>query len=69
VNMATRVQAEGFFTVGFIDQTCPPTAVYAAYNNVKSKKAIFNDVKTGHANSPEAVALMRRAVLAHVGKA
>jgi cephalosporin-C deacetylase len=69
MNMATRVRADGYFTVGFIDQTCPPTAVYAAYNNVKSKKAIFNDIKTGHANSPEAVALMRQAVLAHVGKA
>ena len=30
VNMATRIQAPGVMTVGYIDQACPPTSVYAA---------------------------------------
>jgi cephalosporin-C deacetylase len=66
VNMATRTKADGFFTVGFIDTTCPPTAVYAAYNNVGTNKLIYNDIAAGHTNTPEATRLMREAVLNHV---
>lgn len=66
-NFATRVQADGIFAVGFVDTTCPPTTVYAAYNNVQSKnKAMHNDIATGHVNTPEAVRVMRGAVLDHV---
>ncbi|MGI6543250.1 MAG: acetylxylan esterase [Limnochordia bacterium] len=68
VSMATRVKADGFFTVGFIDTTCPPTTVYAAYNNVPTKKAIYNDVWAKHENTPEATRLMREAVLNHVAE-
>jgi hypothetical protein len=42
--------------------------VYAAYNNVPTNKAIYNDLPTGHANSPEATRLMKAAVLEHVAK-
>lgn len=68
MNFATRVKADGFFTVGFVDTNCLPTTVYAAYNNVPTNKAIYNDLPTGHANSPEAVRLMKAAVLEHVAK-
>jgi cephalosporin-C deacetylase len=67
-NFATRVKADGFFTVGFIDTTCAPTAVYAAYNAVPTKKAIYNDIPTGHANSSKATQLMKEAVLNHVAE-
>lgn len=33
-------------TVGFIDQTCPPTSVYATYNNLSIPKRIYNDLPT-----------------------
>jgi cephalosporin-C deacetylase len=68
MNFATRVKADGFFTVGFVDTNCIPTTVYAAYNNVPTNKAIYNDLPTGHANSPEATRLMKAAVLEHVAK-
>jgi cephalosporin-C deacetylase len=67
MNFAQRTKAAGaFFTVGFIDTTCPPTSVYAAYNALQIPKAIFNDVLSGHANSAQASDAMRDAVLRHV---
>lgn len=65
VNFAARARAPGFFTVGFIDTTCPPTSVYAAYNALSAPKEIFNDVAAGHTNTPAASAAMRAAVKAH----
>jgi cephalosporin-C deacetylase-like acetyl esterase len=68
MNMATRIKADGFFTVGFLDPTCPPTTVYAAYNNIKANKTIYNDIGAVHQNTSEALSLMREAVLNHVAK-
>jgi cephalosporin-C deacetylase len=65
VNFAARAKAPGFFTVGFIDTTCPPTSVYAAYNALKAPKEIFNDVAAGHTITPAASAAMRAAVVKH----
>lgn len=66
MNFATRIQAPGFMTVGFIDTTCPPTSIYAMYNNLPGEKAIYNDLKAKHENTPEATRRMRRAVMDHV---
>ena len=69
MNFAQRSKAAGaFFTVGFIDTTCPPTSVYAAYNGLHIPKAIFNDVLSGHANSAKASEAMRDAALRHVAE-
>lgn len=68
VNFAARAKVPGFFTVGFIDTTCPPTSVYAAYNALRSPKQIHHDVKAGHTNTPEASKAMREAALAHIAK-
>ena len=38
--------------VGFIDNVCPPTSVYAAYNNLKGEKVIENFTTLGHSVSP-----------------
>jgi cephalosporin-C deacetylase len=65
VNFAARAKAPGFFTVGFIDTTCPPTSVYAAYNALTTKKEIFHDITAGHTNTPAASAAMRAAVARH----
>ncbi len=63
VNFAARTRAKGaFVTVGFIDRTCPPTTVYAAYNNLSIPKQIYNDIPTGHANSPAATQARDKAV-------
>ena len=65
VNFAARTKAPGFFTVGFIDTTCPPTSVYAAFNALQAPKEIFNDITSGHTNTPAAREAMRAAVLRH----
>lgn len=65
VNFAARTKAPGVFTVGFIDTTCPPTSVYAAYNALRAPKEIFNDVRAGHTNTPAASAAMRAAIQRH----
>jgi len=65
-NFTARTKASAFFTVGFIDKTCPPTTVYAAYNQLASEKRIFNDITAGHTNTDEAKKRMRRAVHDHV---
>ena len=64
VNMATRTKALGaYVTTGFIDTTCPPSSVYAAYNNLKIEKHIWNDIEYGHPYSKEASAAMMKAAL------
>ena len=64
VNFAAHTKAKRcIVTVGFIDTTCPPTSVYAAYNALPIKKEIFNDVKSGHANSPAAMKAMQAVAL------
>jgi cephalosporin-C deacetylase-like acetyl esterase len=68
MNFATRTKAGGIFTVGFIDGTCPPTSVYAAYNNFAGPKAIYHDIKVGHTNTPKASETMRNAVLKHLAE-
>jgi cephalosporin-C deacetylase len=68
MNFVTRTKASAFFAVGFIDITCPPTSVYAVYNNLSSKKQIFNDIREGHKNTNEAQKRMRAAVLEHVAR-
>jgi len=68
MNFATRTKAPGILTVGFIDTTCPPTSVYAAYNALAGPKQIFNDPPSTHAVSAKAGDAMRQAILAHVGK-
>jgi cephalosporin-C deacetylase-like acetyl esterase len=66
MNFASRARAPAIFTVGFIDTTCPPTSVYAAYNALKSPKTIYNDPPSKHENTPGSVAAVREAILAHV---
>lgn len=66
MNFATRTKAGGILTVGFIDPTCPPTSVYAAYNALAGRKEIFNDPAGTHAVSSKAGDAMRQAILSHV---
>jgi cephalosporin-C deacetylase len=67
VNFAQRCHAKGAaVTVGFIDTTCPPTSVYAAYNALTIPKKIHIDTLAGHKNTPEASKFMQDAALAHV---
>ncbi len=40
VNFAARAQASALFSVGLMDTVCPPSTVYAAYNNWSGSKDI-----------------------------
>jgi cephalosporin-C deacetylase-like acetyl esterase len=69
MNFATRTKAAGcYFTVGFIDGVCPPTSVYAAYNQLNIPKEMYDDIPSGHAHSQQASDGMRKAVMKYVGK-
>lgn len=69
VNFATRTKAGAFFTVGFIDVSCPPGSVYAAYNAIRGKKAIVDNFRTGHISTPEGDDAVRTAILAYIKSA
>lgn len=68
VNFAARCNAEAVVSVGFIDRTCPPTSVYAAYNMLPGKKSIFDYPAMGHASTTEIRERFREALLKHAGK-
>jgi len=38
VNFAARAQAQALFSVGLMDDTCPPSTVFAAYNHYAGPK-------------------------------
>ena len=51
-NMARLIRCPVGFSVGFIDQVCPPTSVYAAYNNVPVKeKRMIHATRAAHGSS------------------
>jgi cephalosporin-C deacetylase-like acetyl esterase len=67
VNFATRAKCQGAaVTIGFIDTTCPPSSVYAAYNALPVPKKIHIDTLAGHTNTPAAVKFMQQAAFEHV---
>lgn len=69
MNFATRAKAEGFFDVGLIDVTCPPTSVYAMYNNWPGKKEMLIEPLMGHATSPRFSEATDRAIREHIARA
>jgi cephalosporin-C deacetylase-like acetyl esterase len=67
VNFAARCRAEAIVSVGFIDRTCPPTSVYAAYNALKGPKTMVVRPAMGHAAPEDVKAEFRKALLKHAG--
>lgn len=67
-NFAARIKAETLVTVGFIDTTCAPTSVYAAYNNIKSPKTIINNPLCAHAVPKESGAAASKKINEHLQK-
>ena len=66
VNFSARSHAQSFVTLGFIDIVCPPTGVYAAFNQLPQPKRIANHVDTGHISRADYDASMRDAVGAYL---
>jgi cephalosporin-C deacetylase-like acetyl esterase len=67
VNFAARTKAKrAYVTVGFVDLTCPATTVYAAYNALPIPKEIYNDIPSGHTNSPAASEARKQSVFRYL---
>lgn len=50
---ATLIEVPALVGVGFIDGTCRPSNVYAAFNNIRGPKKIENFYKMGHGSPPD----------------
>ena len=48
INFATRARAKALFSVGLMDEVCPPSTVYAAYNHWAGEKEIKVYPYNGH---------------------
>jgi cephalosporin-C deacetylase len=69
VNFARKIKCPTLFQVGFVDTTCPPTSVYAAYNTVSAPKHIFNYPLFGHGGGapPAAAEFEKKWMLGQLG--
>ncbi len=71
VNFVTRAnpEAEFYLSTGFIDLSCNPASVYAAYNRIPSKaKFIQNDVESAHPISRETIDAGKEVIRKHIEK-
>lgn len=53
MNFAARTKAGALVSVGFIDTTCRPTSVYAAYNNLTGQKEMLHYPEMTHKVPPD----------------
>lgn len=53
VNFARLLKVPGMYSMGFNDEVCPPTSMYAAYNVIGAPKELFLVPETGHWTYPE----------------
>jgi cephalosporin-C deacetylase len=49
VNFAARARAQALFSVALMDEVCPPSTIFAAYNHYKGPK----DIRVYHFNHHE----------------
>ncbi|MBE7030698.1 MAG: acetylxylan esterase [Ruminococcaceae bacterium] len=52
-HLAPRIRGEVFLTTGLMDNICPPSTVFAAYNHIVSKKNIRIYPDYGHESMPD----------------
>lgn len=55
---ARRITCPIFIGVGFTDNACSPSSVYAIYNNLAGPKFMFNKIANGHGDCPPEYAPM-----------
>jgi cephalosporin-C deacetylase-like acetyl esterase len=48
VNFARQLKVPGMYSWGFNDVVCPPTSMYASYNEIKASKQLHLALETGH---------------------
>lgn len=70
-NFASEInsQTECFFSLGFLDTTCPPSSVCAAFNALKTtQKTLYLAQKQGHTLTPDVFSLSDKFIDAHIVK-
>lgn len=53
VNFAKRVKVPGHYTWGYNDEVCPPTSIYAAFNQINAPKELVLALEANHPIIPE----------------
>lgn len=53
VSFARNLKTPGYYSLGYNDETCPPTSMFAAYNQIRAPKELFVVQETGHWTFPE----------------
>jgi cephalosporin-C deacetylase-like acetyl esterase len=53
VNFAKRVKVPGHYTWGYNDEVCPPTSIYAAFNQISAPKELVVALEATHSAIPE----------------
>ena len=71
MNFATHIKCPTYVTVGFIDNVCPPSSVYAAFNNIPSSadKHIINRPAMWHSFPPDLIAQFDDVIREHIAAA
>jgi cephalosporin-C deacetylase-like acetyl esterase len=67
-NFARNTKADALLTVGLVDMTCPPTAVFSAYNQLQGEKEILLRPQMGHELPWDLYEAMEAHVKKHVQK-
>ena len=66
VNFAATTAAPSAWSSSFVDMTCAPCTIYAAYNALRNgEKSMHHDPAAGHENTYAAGAALQRAALDH----
>jgi len=53
VNFARFIKVPGFYSLGYNDEICPPTSMFAAYNVITAPRTLYLVEETGHWTYPE----------------
>jgi cephalosporin-C deacetylase len=69
VNFARFIKCPTVICVGFIDRTCSPSSVYAAYNVINAPKIMVNKPLMGHACDKEFYKYLNRWIEGQLGLA
>lgn len=64
VHLAARIRGEVLMVTGLMDEICPPSTQFAAYNNIDAKKDMIVYPDYAHENYPDAQDIQYRFLLA-----
>jgi cephalosporin-C deacetylase len=67
VNFAKLLTVPTFYSMGYNDETCPPTSMFAAYNVITAPKELKLYLETGHWTYPEETEAISNWLMAKLG--